>query len=185
MILVIDDALENIEEIRQRGIDAAYVDYEPGDGQVYKRVCVCVIPEVLKLIEKHFGDVTLTGMGFRLNYAGELPNQLVHYDKYWGTHAMVLYLHTDPDWRSGTAFWQHQSGSLRHGDEWSQFVGERTGDRYEEWMEHAFVRMIKNRAVFYTSDQYHSRFPFHAFGNSPETGRLIVAAFFTPTEVVR
>ena len=49
-----------------------------------------------------------------------------------------------------------------------------------KWKQDTFVAMKFNRALIYRSELFHSRYPFEAFGDSPENGRLIVVAFFTP-----
>ncbi len=40
MMLIIDDFLPNIEQVRASGLSAPYIDWEGYDGQTYKRVCL-------------------------------------------------------------------------------------------------------------------------------------------------
>jgi len=124
----------------------------------------------------------MLGQAYRLNYQGERPNQSIHSDMGWGTHALVLYLCEGP---GGTAFWQHnetEAVSINPGD---VELYEKIKDDWEDaskWTMRACAELKFNRAVIYTSDLFHSRYPFEAFGEHPGDGRLIAVAFFTPTE---
>lgn len=182
-IKVVSEFLPNFDEVRQMGIDAEYVDwYSEKDGNTYKRVSIQEIPGVKEGIEKIYGPVEMLGMAFRLNYDGELPNAAIHTDFGWGTHAMVLYLN---DGESGTMFWEHAATKTQSISIYDPILKEVEKDWNDQskWDHLEFVKMVKNRAVFYPSDRYHSRYPFAAFGNNPENGRLIVVAFFTPHSV--
>ena len=105
-VYLVDNFLPNAAEVRQQALNSKFGDYTGHDGQVYKRVCITDIPELQERIEVAFGPVEMLGMGFRLNYEDETPNQSIHSDMGWGTHALVLYL-CEGD--GGTAFRQHKS----------------------------------------------------------------------------
>lgn len=155
----IKNFLPNPDKIRQEALTCKFSDMHAYDGEVYKRVVVKDIPGLTEAVEKIMGPVLMLGMGYRLNYNGELPNHARHIDVDWGTHALVLYLSDGHLEDTGTAFWS----SL---DEDAEMVGL----CHEEF----------GKAVIYRSDQPHSRWPLEAYGDSPETGRLIAVAFFTP-----
>lgn len=127
----------------------------------------------------------MLGMGYRLNFAGELPNAAVHSDLGWGTHALVLYL-SDPPMganQCGTAFWRHNATGAHRIDPGDfDLLDEIQVDWNDEsaWTQRARVPMQFNRALIYESALFHSRYPFEAFGDNAETGRLIAVAFFTP-----
>lgn len=177
MLQVFDDWLPIADVVREKALKAEYFDYEGQDGAIYKRVFPIVIPEVVEAIEAIYGPIDVHSMGFRLNYEGELPNQLVHSDLGWGTHAMVWYLSDGP---SGTAFWKHSiTNSVKYDDSLYSLVAP-TVDLPEYWEIRMLVKQAFNRALFYEGSHYHSRFPFEAFGSTPEDGRLIMVAFFTP-----
>ena len=55
-------------------------------------------------------------------------------------------------------------------------------DKPDRWDMTALAEMKLGRGVLYESALFHSRWPFAAFGDSPDTGRLIAVAFFTPRE---
>jgi len=182
-ILIIDNFLHvNIaNKIRQEAIDAKYIDWLGHDGQVYKRISIVDNQDIRDTIEKHCGKVDMLGMAFRLNYEGEEPNQSIHTDVGWGTHALVLYLNDGP---SGTAFWKHKpSGKDRLNPHDLMTYSSVRKDWTDEskWEQIDFVPMIFNRGIIYESELFHSRWPFKAFGSMPEDSRLIAVAFFTPT----
>lgn len=176
--LIIDDFLPNFSSVQRQGIHADYTDWAAPDGQVYKRICITDIPGLQEAIEEKVGPVEMLGMGFRLNYEGEPPNQAIHTDLGWGTHALVLYLRDGP---SGTAFWKHNKTNTESINVGQVELLEQIKADWEDeskWRMDEFVGMRANRALIYPSELYHSRYPFKAFGNTPETGRLIVVAFF-------
>lgn len=179
-LFVIDDFFPFPQELRAAGIAARYEDWLGPDGQVYKRIARGEIPGIRSMLEGLLGPVEMLGMAFRLNYQGETPNQSIHSDIGWGTHALVLYLSDGP---SGTAFWKHKATQTDRIDEGDVWLFEQINKDWEDeskWEQVRFVPMKFNRALIYESALFHSRFPFKAFGTSPETGRLIVVAFFTP-----
>ena len=180
MIRIVDGFLANPQAVREAGLSADYIDWPGHDGQVYKRICITEVPGVRDGIEAIFGKVEVMGMAFRLNFGGEMPNAAIHSDMGWGTHAMVLYL---TDGEGGTAFWKHrETGAHRMepGDFDLLARVESDWDDAGKWEQTFLCPMAFNRAVFYEGAQFHSRYPFAAFGTGPEDGRLVVVAFFTP-----
>ena len=178
--MILSFHMDNAAELREMGLAADYVDWQGYDGQVYKRICVTEVPGLRQAIEDRLGPVDMLGMGFRLNYGGEMPNAAIHSDLGWGTHAAVLYL---SEGEGGTAFWRHkETGATRvnPGDtELFERVRHDWGDA-SKW-EQVFLSGIEmGKAIIYESAMFHSRWPFQAFGDSPETGRLISVAFFSP-----
>ena len=181
-LVVVDDFLARPEEIRGIGVSSVFEDYEGHDGELYKRVSIQHIPEVQEQLEKLMRrPIKLLGMGYRLNYAGETPNNEIHADLGWGTYAAVLYLSEPPsDGSSGTAFWRHATGAdrIRRGE---TSVYEDVKDDWNDvakWEQTKFVSAKFNSCIVYRSELFHSRWPFEAFGSSPEDGRLIVVVFF-------
>ncbi len=179
-VYVLDDFLQNPDVVRQEGLNTKYIDWTGPDGQIYKRISHTIQQEVCNLLQDIFGKYDLLGMAFRLNYDNELPNQSIHSDMGWGSHALVLYLTDGP---SGTAFWHHTKSNRNNilPDDIELFdVVKDDFEKEDAWDQRAFVKMKYNRALIYSSDLFHSRYPFKAFGNSIDNGRLILVAFFTP-----
>jgi len=185
MIKVIDNALTDPTGVRTLGLNAEYIDWKGPDGDVYKRVSIQDIPSIRQLIEGVYGTVDIHGMAFRLNYQDEQPNATIHSDMGWGTHALVYFL---CDGIGGTAFWQHKKSSayrIAPGDlELFEQVKD-DWDTEDAWNLKATVDLKFNRALMYESELFHSRHPAAAFGSSPEDGRLILVAFFTPQNIIR
>lgn len=185
-IIVIDDFLE--EEVAKllRGIavKADYVDWHGPDGELYKRICIIDSVDLTDAIEDVCGPVKMLGQGFRLNYDGELPNAAIHSDFGWGTHALVLYLNDTEDDLGGTAFWKHKltgADKIEPNDKELLKLVQPDWNNENAWETTKYVPMKFNRATIYESRLFHSRYPFDAFGTTPEDGRLIAVAFFTPT----
>lgn len=181
---MIDDFLENPDDVRERGVHANFDDVVgPVDGVVYKRVAPGVIPEVEEKLSEIIGrPICIFGMAYRLNYAGELPNNEIHADLGWGTYAAVVYLSEPPEGQeSGTAFWKHHTGHERIKAGQLDVLRDVEADWNNEskWEQTKFVSCKYNSAIIYKGELFHSRWPFEAFGQTPEDGRLIVTVFFS------
>lgn len=179
-MIVIDGFLPDPQSVRDEALRAPYIDWSGHDGEVYKRVCLTEVPGLRDAIETVMGPVDMLGMGYRLNFGGELPNAAVHSDMGWGTHALVLYLCDGP---GGTAFWRHRKTGAHRIDpgDWELFEQVRHDWNDESaWDMYDIAPLKFGRAVIYESALFHSRYPFPAFGTGPEDGRLIAVAFFTP-----
>ena len=177
-VVVLEDFLPEFDRVRKHAQLSHFYDWEAQDGEVYKRISLLHVPGMLQALEENLGPVRIAAMGYRLNYEGEDPNQSIHADLGFATHACVVYLNPGD---SGTAFWKHRETGAT--DIW---YGER--DLYEQvkkdfenpdaWEQRQVVPTKPNRAVIYKGNMFHSRFPFKAFGSTPEDGRLVAIAFF-------
>lgn len=169
--------------VRQHALLSEFYDWRAPDGEVYKRVSLLRVPGMVAKLQEIVGPLTLLGTAYRLNYEGEIPNQSIHSDIGWGTHAAVAYLQ---EGESGTAFWKHKrtgAVSIQPGDtELFQEIGDDWEDP-EAWELRHVVEMKFNRGLVYDSTLFHSRWPFEAFGSSSKDGRLIAVAFFSPEKV--
>jgi hypothetical protein len=180
---VYDNFLPDADAVRHDALTSPYIDWPGHDGEVYKRICIKEIPGLREAVERRMGPVRMLGMAYRLNYRGELPNAAIHSDLGWGTHALVLYLTRDVDAHGGTAFWRHRVTGAARIDEGDTSLFEAVRGDWNNraaWEQRGEVPMRFNRAVIYESAWFHSRYPFEAFGDCPENGRLIAVAFFTP-----
>lgn len=176
MIRVFDDFLP--VSVREDALRASYGDLQAHDGETYKRVAVCDVPGLVEALEARLGSVEMLGMGYRLNYAGEPPNHAIHSDIGWGTHAAVVYL---SEGEGGTAFWRHRATLARKCRDGDLALFDSVKDDWDDsskWGLRMMVPMKLGRAVVYESELFHSRYPFEAFGDCPENGRLIAVAFF-------
>jgi len=179
-MLIIDDFLPDPESVRAAGLCANYIDWNGPDGEVYKRIAIAEVPGLREGIEKAMGPVEMLGMGYRLNFNGELPNAAIHSDMGWGTHAAVLYL---SEGEGGTAFWRHRrtgASRIEQGDLALFEHVRHDWDDADKWDQIALAEMKLGRCIIYESAMFHSRWPFAAFGDDAKTGRLVAVAFFTP-----
>ena len=181
-MIVCDLFLPDTDAVRAHALSRDYTDYPAPDGETYKRVWIGEIPGFQTAIERVMGAVDMLGMGYRLNYGGEVPNAAIHSDMGWGTHAAVLYLCHG---KGGTAMWRHKATGAERIDAGdvgllSQIQGD--WDDASKWDRLETARLRYGRCVIYESALFHSRWPFEAFGSGPEDGRLIGVAFFTPKE---
>ena len=174
------DFLSDVDKIRKHALLSEFRDFNGPDGETYKRVAVLNVPGVQAKLEELYGPIHMLGQGYRLNYTSELPNHSIHSDLGWGTRALVYYL---SEGRGGTAFWKHHKTQAidiyaddvdlldKVKDDWNNV---------DAWEMRYQVDMMYGTAIVYNSSLFHSRWPFPAFGTTPETGRLIAVAFFTP-----
>lgn len=179
-ILVVDNFLD----VREHALAQEYTDYVGLDGVTYKGSCVVEVPGLLDKLEQIVGPVDMLGMGYRLALEGELPNQSIHTDLGWGTHALVLYLNEDPV-DTGTAFWQHTETRVNElqPEQIAEYESIKESlDKRDDWWIMRCVWSRYGRCVIFPSSRFHSRWPFEGFGTDKYTGRLIAVAFFTPKE---
>lgn len=169
--------------IRDRGLRAKYENKVLKDGQLYKRVAEDIIPELVDALTNHMGrPITLEAMGWRLNYADELPNKAIHSDAGWGKYAAVVCMDPNSPEGNGTAFWKHklsEATSIVPEDIVTYFQVMSDWDNPEAFSQIDMAQATFNQAVIYPTKQLHSRWPFAAYGDSPTNGRLTLVAFFS------
>ncbi len=177
--LVIDNFFPDFDRVLAHAKTSEYYDWTGPDGQTYKRVSLTRVPTLGESLQRAVGYIEILGSAYRLNFNGELPNNLIHTDLGWGTHALVVYLNAPG---SGTAFWRHKKSGLIELVNLAQDENLSTvapdWDNPDAWEQIDFVEAKPNRAVIYKSSWFHSRFPFEAGGTSEDDGRLAVVSFF-------
>lgn len=177
-MIVIDDFLANPLRVRKIALKSEFIDWQTSDGEIWKRVCLDDVPGLQEGIENAVGSVDMLGMGYRLNFGGELPNAAIHSDLGWGSHAAVLYLSHGA---GGTAFWKHKETGATRIDIGDTDLVEKVSpdwDDVSKWEMVELAEMKFNRCIIYESQTFHSRYPLAAFGNDEASGRLIAVAFF-------
>lgn len=182
-LVVLDNFFPDFDRVREHAKLSHFYDWKANDGQVYKRISMLHVPDMLTSLERELGVVKIGLMGYRLNYENEEPNQSIHADLGFMTHACVVYLNEGD---SGTAFWKHKATGAE--DIWygQNELFDQIKDDFENpdaWEQRAVVPAKKNRAVIYKGNMFHSRYPFKAFGTTPDDGRLIAIAFFSFPEL--
>jgi len=191
--ITVDDFCANPEGAASSFRNAPFADQQGPDGQIYKRVADVTEAGLI------FQPAMEEAVGFpikqaysiaRLNYAGENPNNAVHADSGYDEFACILYLTPQEFCSGGTAFWRHKilgfdamptEQEVRSvGRNPKQVMKRLSADwnNIDAWERIALAEMKFNRAIFFRCKSFHSRFPFEAFGNSPENGRLVFVSFF-------
>src|SRR5690606_16582212 len=178
-VVIIEDFLPEFDRVREHAKLSHFYDWQANDGQIYKRISMLHVPNMLTSLEENVGLIKIGLMGYRLNYENEEPNQSIHADLGFMTHACVVFLN---DGDSGTAFWQHKETGATEIWYGQAELFEQIKDDFENpdaWEQRLYVPAKKNRAVIYKGNMFHSRYPFKAFGSTPDDGRLIGIAFFS------
>jgi hypothetical protein len=191
--IIIDGFLPDALAYRQRALAQPFYDIRGPDGENYKRISVQPTDEFAEPLAKALDIPVKIGYSLlRLNYADELPNNAIHSDNSYDEFASVLYLNLPEQCQGGTAFWRHKSTGFASFPD--QAEAEAAGYDYQHlfeilalswndsdaWELLEVVPMQFNRLLVYSTRRFHSRYPFAAFGNTPETGRLIHVSFFSP-----
>lgn len=189
--IVKDNFLADPDAIRALLPGFPFADVVGPDGATYKRVAVADPNLFNGELSAWLGKpVKQRYSVFRLNFNNEDPNSAIHSDAAYTNRALVLYLSKPEDCSGGTMFWRHRKTGftawptkqqiLRKGKN-PQSIWEgltRDWDDVTKWEEVALAPMAFNRAISYSTTEFHSRWPFKAFGTCPENGRLIFCSFF-------
>jgi len=139
-------------------------------------------------------QVIINVSAFVLAKEGEFTEQWIHADSNCAKWAAVIYLF-DGHHEHGTAFWRHKEADQvemaqpfydalkvditdpAQVDGLVQKI-KVEGEDESKWALAGFSEAKFNRMIFFNSKLFHSRYPRHAFGDSPENGRLITVVFF-------
>jgi hypothetical protein len=187
-----DDFAPDALAVREAAIAGSFSEEQGPDGAMYSGISHYAVPEHwYGRIENIVGFPIVSRLEcFRLNLAGEMPKSWVHADDICAEHASILYLNREEDCRGGTAFWRHAALGMdrRLTEEDMRARGIRS-EVFHAWMTNewknlafwemtALLPMRFNRFLTYPTCFFHSRYPFEAFGNAPENGRLVWVCFF-------
>lgn len=190
-IIKIDDFAPDAAEVRAAVVAGGFKTERGPDGADYTGISQFPVPQWHELIEKHVGFPIIPRMSFfRFNMAGELPHSWVHSDDICAKYASILYLNTPEQCQGGTAFWRHIDLGLDRlpsdeelradGIDIPAFHAMMTKEwkTLGSWYRWNFMPMKWNRFVTYPTCLFHSRYPFEAFGQGAEDGRLIWVCFY-------
>jgi hypothetical protein len=186
-----DGFASDAEEVRRAVIAAGFSIQTGPDGAQYTGISQYAVPHWFDRIAEVVGEpITPRLSCFRLNLKGELPHSWVHSDDICAEFASVLYLNPKEQCEGGTAFWKHAALGMDRllspseirdreldPDSFHRFMTREWKD-LTFWQQTGFVGMRFNRFISYPTCYFHSRFPFEAFGDGPENGRLIWVCFF-------
>jgi hypothetical protein len=163
----------------------------PSDGVAYTGIQVRDPKEWEPALSELLGfPVKVNTSIARINFEGELPNQSIHADHGMGEFAAVGYLTPPQCPATATAFWTDRETGWEEMPTVTEVEARGTteervvarlraqADDASKWAANAVVFARFGRLVVYPTKRFHSRYPFEAFGKTPETARLILAIFF-------
>lgn len=190
-ILKFDNFAPDAEEVRKAVIAGGFKKETGPDGAEYTGISGYPVPHWIERIAELIQCPIVPKLScFRLNLAGELPHSWVHSDDICAKYASVLYLNPPEQCAGGTAFWRHEALKIDrlpskeeltaqgvHAD-WFYDMMAREWKELTYWQQTGFVPMQWNRFITYPTCYFHSRFPFEAFGDGPQDGRLIWVCFY-------
>lgn len=133
-------------------------------GKKFTGVGTCPLP-VKPLMEDILGHKIAVSVGILRKGDSTLPvTHYIHADNYDATGVMVLYFN-EPSYETGTAFWRHKETGLTRlpddaSDEMFAYLTEEI-KKVDNWEMVNYVPVKKNRAVFFDSKMFHSRWPEH------------------------
>lgn len=190
-LLKIDDFASDAAEVRAAVIAGGFKTETGPDGAQYTGISQYPVPQWHERLAGLLRTkITPHYSFFRLNLGGELPHSWVHSDNICAKWASVLYLNPPDQCSGGTAFWRHRLLGLSYlpTDEQISRAGKVPLDFHrwmtaewknlDAWEQYGMVPMQWNRFITYPTCFFHSRFPFEAFGNGPDDGRLIWVCFY-------
>ena len=190
-LIIRDNFLSDPEKVRAEALAVGFEDRTGPDGALYKHVQVRPLDEFNTALEKVLGvPVTQTLTMVRANFAGEFPHNPVHSDQICSNFACVLYLNLPAQCQGGTAFWKHKGTgwdslpsekklrSLGKSPKREYAKVEKDWSSQDAWEQTEVVEMRFNRLIAYPSRRFHSRWPWTAFGTTPDDVRLIWVSFF-------
>lgn len=162
-LFVVDDFLPDLEPVFEvvkasRYSDASYI------GKKFTGVGDVPLP-VKPLIEDILGHKIAVSVGILRKGDPTLPiTHYIHTDNYDATCVMVLYFNK-PCYETGTAFWKHkETGIYRLPDDADQELFDYLTQEIKKpdnWEMTHYVQAKANRAVFFDSRLFHSRYPEH------------------------
>ncbi len=180
------------EAYRAEQLAQPFYDIRYSDGELYKHVNVRPPQEIAPHLERLLGKkVTLDYCLTRLNYAGEMPNNSVHTDDAFSFFAYILYLNLPEQCKGGTAFWRHKKYGwtempshnevLRTGKSPARIYAQLREDmnNLDAWEQVHLEEMAFNKLICFPCKQWHSRWPWAAFGSDKSDARLINVGFFS------
>jgi hypothetical protein len=190
-LLLRDDFAPDVAAVRSAVIAGGFSTQTGPDGAQYTGISQYPVPQWFDRIADVVGCPIVPRLScFRLNLAGELPHSWVHSDDICAEYASVLYLNPPEQCAGGTAFWQHselrmdrlltRDELISRGVDPDQFYAWMTREWKVKsaWQQIDFVPMRFGRFVTYETSYFHSRWPWEAFGDDAETGRLIWICFY-------
>ncbi|WP_404398570.1 DUF6445 family protein [Idiomarina loihiensis] len=197
-LIVVDDFLDFVNELRHKALKADYVTYSeqtyfPGNNSKQPYYVKGLDRLVSNLVGENLTPSPSTSHAkFRLALEGDEGKGGVHIDKcQWSG---ILYLTKDSDSQGGTDFYRHkllnsdraplnmnelnQMGVASFESFWHDYLL-KDGTDFSKWELTTHIPMKYNRLVLFRPWLFHNA--GNSFGNNIENGRLIYPLFYDST----
>lgn len=186
VIAQFDDFFAAPEEWRADLLKRGFSDYvSEWDGVTYPGICKEIMDDEREWLECRLSDmleeqVSIVTVFGRVTHKGlkGAPNR-IHSDGSMAQYSAHIYLSEEWPAHSGTAFWHYADDhSAKHTD--CKYLAEALGSSQDvsQWR-HRFTFGGKfNSILIHDAALWHSAEPFGGWGDSAETGRLVLTCFF-------
>jgi hypothetical protein len=182
-ILHIDDsAFDDPQAVRREVLNGEFADViSPVDGISYPGICALIHWDVsqafaAKIKEKMGVNISVCYMFARAMVEGKKAPHKVHSDKIMGDYSAHVYLSRWWPREAGTSFWKHESEGQIHTDKTDLSKIDLT--ELDRWTQYEFVPGKFNRLLIHHADFWHMAEPHEGWGDTPESGRLVLTCFF-------
>lgn len=192
--MVIDHFIDNPEAVRESALRSGFGAWRPassefGPGQYTGLNYIGAHSGMLRRLAQVCGQpIYPNAMFFRVTNEDTHP-AYVHVDREDGEYTALVYLSKHEGAASGTKFYQHKpTGDFvmasvadlrKEPEKFEALKAQIMGASDEHWKELCFVEGIYNRALIFDARLYHSRYPKHGFGKTPEEGRMVWVCHFS------
>jgi hypothetical protein len=185
-LIVKDNFFPDVEALRSDVISKGFrTIHNPADGLDYPGIQLRESAEFQESIAALVGfPIKVNTAVMRITYKGELADNSVHSDNNMGEFAGVGYLTPKNAPVTGTAFWTDKETGWEELPETARAdVGivarlRSQANDQSKWINSGFIAARPGRFITYPTKRFHSRYPFASFGETPETGRIILAIFY-------
>jgi Family of unknown function (DUF6445) len=185
--IIQDGFFKNFDTVRQLADTAHYQDeIYPTDNTSYPGICKDLPAALVRALVRK-----LEGLGFsrvvpaltflRMSVpSGNRAPHYIHTDRLTGQWTLLVYLQDGLDPEAGTGFYSHiATGMDEHpSDDAGIEIWKRDQKHMERWQQLRLVSMVRNRAVIFSSEQFHCALPIGGFGDGPKDGRVVLTMFF-------
>jgi hypothetical protein len=194
-LLVKDQFIDDVGALRRDVLSKGFGEVTGTAGETYKGIQMRDPEEFRDQIEALVGfPIEVRYCLARVSYAGEKPASGIHPDLDYGEFAAIVYLTPTGAQGSGTAFFRHKQFQISAlpDKQWLEDKGiteqafieqiVRDGEQPSLWDPIGFVGAVPGRFVTYPTKNFHARWPFVAYGETPETARMIIVIFYDRAE---
>lgn len=181
IISIIDDFFRDPIAIREELLSGTFDSIiNPLDGVEYpainKDLPAALLSELVMGVEVIVGQAIKPGLAFaRATYAGLSAPNKIHSDLVMGRYAAHVYLSEEWPEHSGTSFYKNKILGFRHKAEMDP--SSIRSNEPEDWERYCAAQAKLNRLLIHRGEAWHLAEPIGGWGDSPESGRLVVTMF--------